>query len=276
MTMKSERAKESLDQLIHRVMDENRSCRERLEQLNVKDYDPDESDDSDELHYDASAIAVMPELDEKFEAISPGVRSDASPTSMARRSPLRHIYFIEMNKQQYLKGLLSQLNRNHDHLNSNYSPEQIEQILKNLKEKAINQQQEKEKKLGTMIMTKMDQIKNMEVSTKNLQKELDSLTEKYQRLMDKDYLEDLGKKSQKVKNTTARLKREQVLLKSQTKQVERKIDNKARLEVDKKPFVDLELKNLKSKLVYMKDKYEKESENLISIVSKQKNTNHRV
>ena len=46
-----------------------------------------------------------------------------------------------------------------------------------------------------MIMNKMDQIRNMEQQQKNINKELESLKVKYKKLIDRDYLKELGKSS---------------------------------------------------------------------------------
>ena len=57
-------------------------------------------------------------------------------------------------------------------------------------------QQDAERKVSQMIMNKMDQIRNMEQQQKNINKELDSLKVKYKKLIDRDYLKELGKSSQ--------------------------------------------------------------------------------
>ena len=65
-------------------------------------------------------------------------------------------------------------------------------------------------------------------------------------------------------------KRENVLLQSKSKQIERALDKQVRNAEDRQPRIDQEIRNLRTKLNYMAKKYETEYNKLIELSTKRK------
>ena len=116
-----------------------------------------------------------------------------------------------------------------------------------------------------MIMSVIEQIKTTETKTTQMEQELATLSKKYDKLMDKSYLEQIEKTCEMQVTSIKKIERDNAKLEQKTKELERQLDKQVKTEQKVQPRIDNELKNVRTKLGYMNKKYETEYNKLIDL-----------
>lgn len=126
-----------------------------------------------------------------------------------------------------------------------------------------------------MISSVAEQIKTSEAKTQQMEAELVIMHKKYDKLVDKDYLEEIEEVCEDQASKIKRLTKENSKLQQETKNIERKLDKQVKTEQTNGPRLDAELKNLRVKLAFTSKKYEAEYNRLIDLASKRKELKER-
>lgn len=126
-----------------------------------------------------------------------------------------------------------------------------------------------------MISSVAEQIKTSEAKTLQMEAELAMMHKKHDKLVDKDYLEEIEQVCEDQASQIKRLTKENGQLQQETKNIERKLDQQVKTEQRAGPRLDAELKNLRTKLAFTNKKYDAEYNKLIDLASKRKELKER-
>lgn len=126
-----------------------------------------------------------------------------------------------------------------------------------------------------MLASTSEQIKTAESKTQQMEAELALLEKKHDKLIDKDYLEEIEAVCESQASQIKKLTKDNAKLQQDTKNIERKLDKQVKTEQRNAPRLDTELKNLRAKLAFTNKKYETEYNKLIDLAAKRKDLKER-